>query len=200
VVAPSENVIDGIYGASDALYFSERNGVGNTLLRFPYNDPTRSERTALPVQGPIFTVDASADHPGVLFGLDSWIVPPVAYWYDPNTKKLIDTGVQPKSTLNFSKFAVREVQVPSTDDASIPVSIISQKDIVLDGSNPTLFEGYGAYGITIDPAFSSDSLPILPLYASIFPWVERGGVFAVAHVRGGGEYGERWHLAGYVWA
>jgi prolyl oligopeptidase len=196
VVAPSENVVDGIYGASDALYFSERNGVGNTLLRFPYNDPTRSEQIALPVQGPIFTVDASADHPGVLFGLDSWIVPPVAYWYDPNTKKLIDTGVQPKSTLNFSKFAVREVQVPSTGGASIPVSIISQKDIVLDGSHPTLFEGYGAYGITIDPAFSSDSLPILPLYASIFPWVERGGVFAVAHVRGGGEYGEHWHLAG----
>ena len=129
-------------------------------------------------------------------GLDSWIVPPVAYWYDPKTKTLIDTGVQPKSTLNFSKFAVREVQVPSTDDASIPVSIISQKDIVLDGSHPTLFEGYGAYGITIDPAFSSDSLPILPLYASIFPWVERGGVFAVAHVRDGGEYGEHWHLAG----
>ena len=67
-VAPSENVIDGIYGASDALYFSERKCVGNTLLRFPYNDPTRSEQIALPVQGPIFSVDASADHPGVLFG------------------------------------------------------------------------------------------------------------------------------------
>jgi prolyl oligopeptidase len=196
VVAPSEKVINGIYGASDALYFSERDGVGNTLHRLAYSDGAPIEQLVLPVRGPIFTIDASPDHPGILFGLDSWIVPPLAYLYDPNTKMLTDTGLQPKNPLDFSQFAVREVQVPSTDGASIPVSIISRKDIVLDRSHPTLLEGYGAYGITMDPAFSSDSFPILVLYASVFSWVERGGVFAVAHVRGGGENGELWHLAG----
>jgi prolyl oligopeptidase len=195
VVAPSETVIDGIYGASDALYFTQRNGVGSALSRLPY-ESSAPERIPLPVQGPIFTVDASANHPGILFGLDSWIVPPVAYRYDPEAKELTDTGIQTKRPQDFSGFAVREVQVPSTDGASVPVSIITQKDILLDGSHPTLFEGYGAYGYTVDPAFSPDTLPLLLYYTSIFPWVERGGVFAVAHVRGGGEYGERWHLAG----
>ena len=68
----------------------------------------------------------------------------------------------------------------------VPVSIIYRDDIALDGSHPTLFEGYGSYGDAIDPAFSASSLE----------WVLRGGVLATAHVRGGGEYGERWHLAG----
>jgi prolyl oligopeptidase len=195
VVAPSETVIDEIYGASDAVYFTERNGVGSGLWRLPY-ESSAPEPIPLPVRGPIFAVDASANHSGILFGLDSWIVPPVAYQYDPEAKQLTDTGLQGKRPQDFSGFAVREVQVPSTDGASVPVSIIAQKDILLDGSHPTLFEGYGAYGYPVDPAFSPDTLPILLHYTSIFPWIERGGVFAVAHVRGGGEYGERWHLAG----
>ncbi|HEY0793874.1 MAG TPA: prolyl oligopeptidase family serine peptidase, partial [Chthoniobacterales bacterium] len=196
VMAPSDKVVGGIYGASDALYVSQRNGVGNTLFRLPYNDAATPEQIALPVQGPIFTVDAFPDHPGILFGLDSWIVPPIAYRYDPTAQKLIDTELQPKSPLDFSRFEVREVQASSTDGASVPISIVFQKGIILDGSHPTLLEGFGAYGVTIDPAFSPDTLPILVPYASVFPWIERGGVFAVAHVRGGGEYGERWHVAG----
>jgi len=196
LVPPSEAVIDGIYGASDALYYSERDGVGNTLFRLPYDHAITAEQIALPVQGPTFSFDASADHPGILFGLDAWIVPPLAYQYDPATKGLNDTGLQPKSPIDYSKFEVREAQVPSTDGMNVPISILYKKGIILDGSHPTLFEGYGGYGIAIDPAFNPSTLPFLTIYASIFPWLERGGVFAVAHVRGGGEYGERWHLAG----
>jgi prolyl oligopeptidase len=68
----------------------------------------------------------------------------------------------------------------------IPLSIVCQKNIKLDGSHPTLYEGYGSYGISIDPAFR----------ANVLAWVERGGVWAIVHARGGGEYGERWHNAG----
>ena len=68
----------------------------------------------------------------------------------------------------------------------MPLSIIHQRALKLDGSHPTLLHGYGSYGITLDPAFDSTSLA----------WLERGGVVAVAHVRGGGEYGEDWHSGG----
>ena len=79
-----------------------------------------------------------------------------------------------------------EVKARSYDGTLIPLSIVYKKGLKLDGSNPTLLEGYGAYGISSDPFFD-------PRYLA---WYERGGVFAVAHIRGGGEYGEDWHLAG----
>ena len=74
----------------------------------------------------------------------------------------------------------------SADGTSIPLSLVYKKGLALDGSHPTLLGGYGSYGITIEPSYAPRALA----------WLERGGVLAFAHVRGGGEYGEDWHLAG----
>jgi prolyl oligopeptidase len=74
----------------------------------------------------------------------------------------------------------------SKDGTRVPVTIVRRKDAKLDGGNPTLLYGYGGYGITMAPYFS----PLLRL------WLDYGGAYAVAGVRGGGEYGEPWHLAG----
>jgi prolyl oligopeptidase len=79
-----------------------------------------------------------------------------------------------------------EVKAPSYDGTMVPLSIVYPKGIKLDGSNPTMVEGYGAYGFTDLPQFR----------ASFLSWYEKGGVYAVCHVRGGGAYGEEWHLEG----
>lgn len=189
IIAPSDHVIDGIYGARDALYISSRNGVAKSLSRLAYEVGAMPKVIPLPVEGSTFSFEASTDHSGVLFGLQSWIIPPLVYLYDPSLERLVDTGIQPKNPLDLSLFRVKEVQTTSTDGSNVPISIIFRKDTVLDGSHPTLFVGYGAYGIPTDAEFNPSSLP------GILAWVERGGVFAVAHVRGGGEYGEGWHLA-----
>ena len=68
----------------------------------------------------------------------------------------------------------------------MPLSIVHRRDTPRDGSNPTLLEAYGAYGIALTPSYN----------AALLPWLERGGIIAVAHVRGGGEKGEAWHVAG----
>jgi prolyl oligopeptidase len=81
---------------------------------------------------------------------------------------------------------VREVMVPARDGTQVPVSIISRRDLVLDGSNPTVLYGYGSYGITENPGFNP----------RLLAWLERGGVYAYAHVRGGGAFGTEWHQAG----
>jgi prolyl oligopeptidase len=88
--------------------------------------------------------------------------------------------------VDFSAITSEEVKAKSADGTMVPLSIIHRKDMRMDGSNPTWLEGYGSYGITLDPGFRPTWLAFL----------ERGGVFAVAHVRGGGEYGEDWHNAG----
>jgi prolyl oligopeptidase len=68
----------------------------------------------------------------------------------------------------------------------VPLSIVYPRGTRRDGSHPTLLEGYGSYGFSLDPFFRP----------ALLAWLERGGIYAVAHVRGGGEYGEEWHLAG----
>ena len=80
----------------------------------------------------------------------------------------------------------REVMVRSHDGVMVPVSILSRSDLKLDGRNPTMLYGYGAYGAVESPGFSATRLA----------WLERGGVYAFAHVRGGGVFGDAWYRAG----
>jgi len=82
---------------------------------------------------------------------------------------------------------VREVMAKSWDETEIPLSIVYKKGLVLDGSHPALLIGYGAYGTSTVPIYNA-------MWRTAY---EYGVVVAFAHVRGGGEYGESWHLAGY---
>ncbi|HEY1629286.1 MAG TPA: prolyl oligopeptidase family serine peptidase, partial [Tepidisphaeraceae bacterium] len=88
---------------------------------------------------------------------------------------------------NLDDLISEEVEAKSYDDTPVPLSISHKKGIKFDGSNPTILYAYGAYGMTEDPGFGGTWLT----------WMQHGGIFAVAHVRGGGERGEEWHLAGY---
>jgi prolyl oligopeptidase len=85
-----------------------------------------------------------------------------------------------------SKYEVRQVFYASKDGTKIPMFIVARKDVKLDGSNPTLLYGYGGFDVSVRSAYSS-----FP-----YPWLEAGGVYAVANLRGGGEYGKAWHDAG----
>jgi prolyl oligopeptidase len=108
------------------------------------------------------------------------------YTYDPGTNQVTDTRLEPLNRADFSGITSVEVTARGADGTPIPLSITYKKDLETDGSNPCLMEGYGSYGITIDPEFDATRLALL----------ERGMVIAWAHVRGGGENGEDWHLAG----
>jgi prolyl oligopeptidase len=98
-----------------------------------------------------------------------------------------NTGLMPSGKFdNLDGFSSKEVKVKSHDGVMVPLSIIFKRDIQLNGKNPTLVKGYGAYGMVYPVYFN-------PLNIA---WLEKGGVIAVAHVRGGGEYGQEWHHAG----
>ena len=96
------------------------------------------------------------------------------------------TGLIPAPRLDTSRLTAEEVYATSYDGTRVPLSIVYQKGAARDGRRPTLLFGYGAYGLSYDAYFS-------PMFLT---WAERGGVIAVAHVRGGGEYGEDWHRGG----
>ncbi len=185
VVPPSEVVVTGISAAPDALYIQDLDGGIGRLRRLPYSNGA-IQSVKLPFDGAIQSLVTSATDPGAWLELTSWTKSPLWYALDPQTGKLIDTALVPPSPVDFSQIESEEVKCKSADGTMVPLSIIHKRGIVLDGSHPVWLSGYGAYGITFDPSFQPTWLAFL----------ERGGIYAVAHVRGGGEYGEDWHLAG----
>jgi len=98
----------------------------------------------------------------------------------------VDTGLVKPHPADFSDYVVEEVKAKSKDGTEVPLSIIHKKEILFDGRNPTWLRAYGAYGVPLRPLFQPEKLA----------WLKRGGVIAVAHVRGGGEFGETWHRQG----
>ena len=186
VVPPSEAVIQNIAAASDALYIQELDGGLGRLVQLPYSG-AKPEKIQLPFDGSVGLSATDLRLPGTLIELTSWTRARKIYAYDASRKNVTDTQLQPVGKFDApADLESVEVKAKSYDGTLIPLSIVYRKGLKLDGSNPTLLEGYGAYGITLDPFFD-------PKYTA---WFERGGIFAVAHIRGGGEYGEDWHLAG----
>ncbi|WP_310389492.1 prolyl oligopeptidase family serine peptidase [Roseateles sp.] len=96
--------------------------------------------------------------------------------------------IQKPVSVDTSGLEARRVMVKSHDGVMVPLSIVAPKAVALDGQRPTILNAYGAYGITQEPRFSATRLA----------WIERGGVQAICHVRGGGELGDDWHRGGYI--
>ena len=185
VVPAGQPVIQNFAAAQDALYVQELDGGVGRLVRLPYGG--QPQPVTLPFEGTVSLSATDQRLPGTLVEMTSWTKANKIYAYDPQSKQITDTRLQPVGPYDEPQdLESVEVKAKSYDGTLIPLSIVYRKGLKLDGSNPTLLEGYGAYGITIDPFYD-------PRYLA---WYERGGIFAVAHVRGGGEYGEDWHLAG----
>jgi prolyl oligopeptidase len=185
VIPAGRAVIQAIGAAKDALYAQELDGGLGRLARVPY-DRGRPERLRLPFDGAVDFPVTDPVRTGVVFRLQSWTRSPLWYAYDPRVREVRDTRLVPPSPVDFRSIKSVETEARAPDGTMVPLSIVYRRDLRRDGSHPTLLEGYGSYGITFDPFFRP----------SLLAWLERGGVYAVAHVRGGGEYGEDWHQGG----
>ena len=123
----------------------------------------------------------------VFYVFTSFTVPPTIYKYD------IATGSstvfrKPEVSFNPADYETKQVFYTSKDGTKIPMFIINKKGIQLDGNNVTLLYGYGGFNVNLEPGFS----------ATLLPFLNAGGIYAQANLRGGGEYGEKWHQAGML--
>ncbi len=115
----------------------------------------------------------------------SFTTSPTIYHYDMVTGESTIYR-QPKVDFNPDEFETKQIFYSSKDGTKVPMFITYKKGVKLDGNNPTILYGYGGFSISITPNFSISRLV----------WLEMGGVYAIANIRGGGEYGEEWHKAG----
>lgn len=187
VMAASESVITDIGAARDALYVVRRDGATQSLWRLPHGRDAKPSKVALPFEGSVSITGASANADGVVLALGAWTRTTKPYVYEPSSGAVAQLPFPKPGVLDApADIVAREVRYRSHDGVEVPLSIVMRRDAKLDGSNPTILYGYGAYGITEDPFFNP----------RIYAWIERGGVFAIAHVRGSGAFGEEWHMAG----
>ena len=185
IVPEGADVIDDFAAGSDALYVAERAESAFKLERVSY-DGKQKEPIGLPFAGTIGGLSVDSHVPGVMFQLQGWVKSPREILYEPKGKVATDTGLIPSAKTEPNDIEVRDVFATSYDGTRVPVSIIAKKGIKLDGSHPTIIYGYGSYGISMDPRY-------VPAWQA---WIDEGGIMAVSHMRGGGEYGDSWHRAG----
>jgi prolyl oligopeptidase len=184
IVPASDAVVQQIEPATDALYVVDLLGGPSQVRRF---DLAGKNLATIPIP-PISNVQelVAQDDGSLLFKDLSYTEPPA--WFDlgadqtePKKTALVST-----SPVSFSDIEVTREFAPSKDGTKVPLNIMHRKGMKLDGNNPTLLYGYGGYGLSMSPTF--DFTRRL--------WFDRGGVYVVANIRGGGEFGEEWHKAG----
>ena len=160
----------------------------------------RDAKTAVRLHGTDGRLIREVDFPGIgsaggfggkrtdtetFYSFSSFATPPAVYHYDLVTGESREI-YRPTVDMNPDDYVTRQVFYESKDGTRVPMFIAHRKDLVLDGSRPTLLYGYGGFNIPLTPGFSVTRLA----------WMEMGGIFAMANLRGGGEYGVDWHQAG----
>jgi len=138
-----------------------------------------------PTIGKVNEINGSIDDSIAFYSFSSFTVPTVIYKYNINSNKAIEF-FKPAINFNFDDYETKQVFYTSKDGTEVPMFIVCKKGTVLNGKNPTLLYGYGGFNVSLLPHFSIDRLI----------WLENGGVYVQANIRGGGEYGENWYKSG----
>jgi prolyl oligopeptidase len=188
-IPQGDSVIRTVAIARDAIYLRTMVAGVDRLERVAISllgNTKTAEYVRTPFDTSITQLVANPRTAGVLLRLQGWIEPPTIIHVDTQGESHA-TGLQPAppSAADFDAMDEVRLYAPLADGTKIPVTLIYRKSTTLTRENPTLLEAFGSYGYSMTPVFDATRLA----------WLERGGILAVAHVRGGGEYGETWHEA-----
>ncbi|MEZ5104059.1 MAG: prolyl oligopeptidase family serine peptidase [Draconibacterium sp.] len=191
VVIPEDKskILTGFVLTSDALYYTmSQNGIQEKVYKRSNSNGVVTELELPFKAGTAYISNKGYKYSDFWINISGWSSNSKRYRYNNATndfkmETLSDVAEYPE----FENIVVEELMIPSHDGAMVPLSLIYNKDLKKDGNNPVFMWGYGAYGISMNPSFSPTQL----LFTT------KGGILAVAHVRGGGELGEAWHKGGF---
>ncbi|MGA9527562.1 MAG: prolyl oligopeptidase family serine peptidase [Terriglobales bacterium] len=187
LISQNDAVLQGVSVTGGKLFLQYEHNVASELKLFSLEGKQLAE-IPQPAIGNVFGVGGREDRSEIFFAFQSFTVPPSVYHYDfASGKSTLWAGVDAPS-INSSAYEVRQEWYSSKDGTKIPMFIVSKKGVALNGRNPVLLTGYGGFNVSNSPVFKRD----------VYLWLEHGGVYAVANLRGGSEFGEDWHRAGML--
>ncbi|MGN0230658.1 MAG: prolyl oligopeptidase family protein [Muribaculaceae bacterium] len=183
LVPEDKSVIADAQLAADKLLITYEKDAASHPMLFGL-DGTRIKEIELPTLGSAYFV-CDKDDPEAFFSITSFTMPSTIYRYDvsSDTSSLLRS---PKTAFNPDEFTTEQVTYKSADGTEVKMFLTYRKDLKRNGKNPVMLYGYGGFNISLNPSFSAIRIP----------FIENGGIFAMANLRGGGEYGEEWHQAG----
>jgi prolyl oligopeptidase len=184
VIAEKDEPLQGANTAGGRLFVDYLKDVSTRTYVYDLNGKLLKE-VVYPAIGNGGGIGGYRDDKFVFYVFTSFTFPPTIYKYDIATGKSTIFR-KPEVSFNPADYETKQVFYPSKDGTRVPMFIIHKKGLKMDGSNVTLLYGYGGFNVNLEPAFS----------ATLLPFLDAGGVYAQANLRGGGEYGEKWHKAG----
>jgi prolyl oligopeptidase len=186
LVAETENVMEGVNTGGGKLFIDYLKDV--TTRTYVYNlQGQKLSEVKYPSLGSGTGIGGNADDKTLFYVFTSFTYPPTIYQYDVATGKSKQFR-KPNVLFSPGNYVTKQVFFTSKDGTKVPMFIIHKKDIKLNGNNPTLLYGYGGFKVSLTPSFS----------ASRIAFLNAGGIYVQANLRGGDEYGEAWHQAGML--
>ncbi len=186
VIPESDSAIENVEGAGGKILVDYLRDASSRLKVFSAEGRFLRD-VEFPSAGTVAGISGRWSSDEVFYGFTSFHIPLTVYRYDASQGGSSVWASQ-KVPFDSSRFEVEQVRYESKDKTKVPMFLVYAKGLKRDGSNPTLLTGYGGFDISETPSFSS----------VVAFWVERGGVFALPNLRGGGEFGEAWHHAGML--
>ncbi len=184
LIPEGEGVMTGMQFAGDKLIVSMEKDASDHAYIYDKEGKMIREME-FPTFGSV-GISSDKDNDEVYYALSSFAYPSTRFSYDMTTGESKMIGQAEIEGVNLEDFVTEQVFYPSADGTKIPMFITYKKGLKKDGKNPTYLYGYGGFNVSLTPGFSANRLL----------WLENGGIYAQANLRGGSEYGEEWHQAG----
>lgn len=186
LVPETKSLLENVTSAGGKLFLNYLQDVSSHVYQYSL-EGVKEHEVELPSIGSAGGFGGYRDDKEVFFTFTSFTYPPTIYRYtiaDKKVSKFRSSGVK----FNPDDYTTEQVFYPSKDGTKIPMFIVYKKGLKRDGKNPTLLYAYGGFNVNLNPGFSATRLALL----------EQGAIFALANIRGGGEYGDAWHKAGML--
>jgi len=184
LIPESDAAIDNVEVAAGRIYVTYTRNVASQVKMFAADGKPLGEM-ALPAIGSIGGISGRWKSKEIFYSFTSFVIPNTIYRLAVGAAKPT-VWAKLNVPIQSENFEVKQVWCTSKDGTKVPMFVLHKKGLKLDGTNPALLTGYGGFAASLTPSFSSRAVL----------WAERGGVYAVANMRGGGEFGEEWHKAG----
>lgn len=184
ILIESKNVLQSVQLAGNVIFASYLQDASSKGYFYDY-EGNLLEELKLPTLGSIAGFSGDKGDPLAFYGFTSFTFPSRIYKLNLDNYHS-ELYIDSKVDFDPDNFTIEQVFFSSKDGVQVPMFLVYRKDLQRNGNNPTLLYGYGGFNISLTPSFS----------VSILPFIEQGGVYAMVNLRGGGEYGEEWHLDG----
>jgi len=186
LIEEKSNTLENVFSTGDKIFTMYLENVSSKVLQYNINGEYERELN-LPALGTVYEINGEKDKENVFFSFTSFTYPTTLFVFNKNNGE-INEFKKPELNFNISEFETKQIFCESKDGTKIPVFLTYKKGLKLNGENPALLYAYGGFNVTIPPVFNP----------SMIFFIENGGVYAQANIRGGAEYGENWHKNGML--